>query len=239
MPTNSPFYSFTTFAHYPVIQGYFDRTIGSVTTDHTLDVKALGEMATILSVRPTQIKLMNQVHTASVAVVTANSPQISMEVDGLVTQMKDVILGVKTADCLPIIFYDPVHKIGGICHAGFKGLLAGVIEETVSVMKRLGAIPTDMLVGIGPHICGNCYTVNADRIAAFIAKYPKLTDFYLSREDDYLLDLQKVALYSLNDVGITGNHIEVAPYCTNHMNDLFFSRRAEKTGIFLTVLGMK
>jgi YfiH family protein len=78
-------------------------------------------------------------------------------VDALVTADPGVPLGVLVADCLPVLFADPVARVAGAAHAGRRGLVAGVLQQTVAAMVELGAVPGRTAAVIGPAVCGRCY----------------------------------------------------------------------------------
>lgn len=238
MQRNTAFHTFSLFSAFPVLQGYFDRTIGTVMHDGHTDQDVLERMASILGCDSSTFRIMSQVHGNAISYVDEQSAQITPHVDGLLTDKKQLILGTKTADCLPIIFYDPVHQIIATCHAGYKGLLQKIIQETLTKMNEQGSQSSDIMVGIGPSICGSCYSVPEDRITAFGSIYPELRAYYTQQEGTYFLDLQKIARYILESEGVSADHIEFSPFCTKEHTDRFYSRRAEPTGIFLTVIGM-
>lgn len=232
-------YTFSLFKTFPsLIHGYFPRSFGSVTHDYKPFSPTLTNIADNLSISVESIKLMNQVHGGHVSLITTTSPQVSSDYDGLVTNQRGVFLGVKTADCLPILFYDPAQKIIGVCHAGYKGLLADVIPHTLKQMKDLGSSLNDILVGIGPSICDSCYNVEKERIDLFRKKYPEMNNVYKEIGGKYYLDLRKIAQGILEKKGIVPEHIELAPFCTKENPTLFFSRRNEPNGVFLTGIGM-
>ncbi|MGY0536740.1 peptidoglycan editing factor PgeF [Nocardioides sp. YJ-D4] len=82
------------------------------------------------------------------------------EADGIVTTERDLVLLVRTADCVPVLFADEAAGVIGAAHAGRKGMAAGVVPETIARMRALGA--TRISAWVGPHVCGKCYEVPAE-----------------------------------------------------------------------------
>lgn len=101
---------------------------------------------------------MRQVHGADV--VLAGSGGTRPACDGLVTTALGEALLVRVADCVPVLLADPEAGVIGAAHAGRKGLVAGVVPETIDRMRALGA--TELVAWVGPHICGGCYEVPAE-----------------------------------------------------------------------------
>ena len=239
MQSHNERFSFSVFETLPNIShGYFTRDFGSVATADDFPLDTFKKIASNLSIPVSSIKLMDQIHSGDVCLITSASSQISKNVDGLVTKGKGIFLGIKTADCLPLIFYDPLNHTIGACHAGYKGLLADIIPNTLKEMKKIGAEMKNVLVGIGPSICNSCYNIKDERLALFTKKFPTVSEFYETKDGMYFLDLKKIALSILKNEGINEKHVETSPYCTKEHNDLFFSRRVEKEGVFLTGIGM-
>ncbi len=98
---------------------------------------------------------LSQVHGRHVAVAAPGEPR--PQGDGLVTDRPDVVLLVRAADCVPVLFADPAAGVLGAAHAGRAGVAAGVVPATVQAMRDLGA--ADVTAWIGPHVCGACYEV--------------------------------------------------------------------------------
>lgn len=236
MINSSFFHTFKFLEKFPLVQGYVERSMGSMSFDKESQVPLY--FLDQLQIDVSALKFMNQTHGDKVQEVNTDSPLITENVDGLVTKTKGIILGVKTADCLPLIFYDAEKHIVSACHAGYKGLLVGSIQQTIDHMIRLGSNARDVVVGIGPSICGSCYNVTEDRIQLFIQKYPLMTNIFKKDEKEYFLDLRQVAVSILETKGITRDRIEFSPFCTKEDNEKFFSRRVEARGVFLTIIGM-
>jgi len=109
------------------------------------------------------LKTLNQVHSASVITIY-NKAEITsnIQADALITSVPNILLGVKTADCVPILFFDIENKIIAAAHAGWKGALAGIIENTILAMKNIGADISTIVTSIGPCIQQKSYEVSQD-----------------------------------------------------------------------------
>ena len=149
---------------------------------------------------------------------------IKLGVDGLITESLGQILVIKTADCLPILMYDPGQKKVAAIHAGRKGLLKGIIENTI---EALDSQPSSLIVGIGPHIRRCCYYLK-ERDQDFIlhSQWKKYTE---KRGEKLYFDLTQIALDKFLDFGIKQENIEDCGICTFCQAERFFSARRKES----------
>jgi YfiH family protein len=160
----------------------------------------------------------------------------SLEADALVTNVEGVVLKIMTADCVPIILYDPRRRAIGSVHAGWKGTQAEIVRKTLEKMTKLyGSDPHDVLVGIGPAIGGCCYEVGSE-VAEHFADYPDAVQ--AQPNGKYLLDLKAVNAQQLRSAGIQDTHLEISSVCTACESKRFFSYRAENgcSGRFMSCI---
>lgn len=183
---------------------------------------------------------MHQVHGNHVVLVKDTSVLQIPDTDGLLTKKKNIPLGVLTADCLPILLYDPKKEIVGVAHAGYKGIMKGIVHEIVQKFREQESNPRDMMVGVGPGIGVCCYTVGRDRIEMFQKTFPKFRDYYRREGGKYFLDLKKLAFLQLREEGVPDAQIEIADICTGDTNSEFYSYRkeGEQSGRFISVIGL-
>lgn len=113
---------------------------------------------------------MRQTHSADVAVIPAPPPRMPTA-DALVTTTADLVLCVRAADCVPVLFADDAAGVIGCAHAGRTGLAAGVVPATARRLRALGA--EELVAVIGPHICGGCYEVPAQLCEEVSAVVPE------------------------------------------------------------------
>lgn len=182
------------------------------------------------------IILAEQIHENKVAIINNNNTNLIKSADGLVTNQR-LTLGIRTADCLPIFFYDSRNKIIAAVHAGWKGLSLRIIESVIKAMKRMGANYHDLIVTIGPHIQDCCYDVSIDRVKKFL-KLTGSKDIAVFRNNSWYLNLSEVALCQLKLTGINYKNIEVSDVCTScDFRFWSFRRDKEKAGRMINVIG--
>ena len=131
---------------------------------------------------------------------------------------------VTIADCLPIVVYDPILRIVGIAHAGWRGILAGVGESLVREFQKLGTNAENLIVGIGPGICQKHFVVKKTTLDHFKDEYPKSC---LVRNHDGYVDLKRCLSEQLLKAGVAKSNLEVATECTVCNNYYFGSFRQE------------
>ncbi|HTC95729.1 MAG TPA: peptidoglycan editing factor PgeF [Terriglobales bacterium] len=187
--------------------------------------------------------------------------------DGMITNKRGLVLGIQTADCLPILIADPVNKAIGAFHAGWRGTLARIVEKGVGAMRmHFGSDPAWLLAAIGPGIGGCCYNVGAEVQAEFESQFDYAQDLFHSvfesdpvRERYPLLfmtarapghsdlgpqlhlDLVKANRMQLVRAGLKEENISASKLCTACNVKLLFSYRAEhgKTGRMMAAIGIK
>ncbi len=111
--------------------------------------------------RPLPLVTLNQAHGTKVLHVTESEVR-DQEGDGLVTDLKEIALGILTADCGPVLFYDPSTHIIGACHAGWRGAKEGIIQATLKGMEDLGAKRSQIYATLGPTIQQQDYEVGPE-----------------------------------------------------------------------------
>lgn len=157
------------------------------------------------------------------------------EADGLISNHKSFCLTVMVADCLPLIYFDVKEKVLGIAHAGWKGTYLSIASKVVEKMRRVfKSNPKNILVGIGPSICGEHYTIGVDRLEILPKKYFKPEFVKRITEDRWILNLWNLNIHQLIQNGVPKKNIELSGICTWENNNLFYSNRKEgKTGRFM------
>jgi YfiH family protein len=145
------------------------------------------------------------------------------QADALVTNKPGIVLGILTADCLPILFADTKKKIIGAAHAGWKGAFDGVIESTLEAMHKLGA--DDIIATIGPAIAQKSYEVGPEFIGRFVQQHIGNVNYFIpsAKPDHHLFDLPGYAQQRLQQAGIT--KINLLAHDTCFEENRFFSYR--------------
>lgn len=165
--------------------------------------------------------------------------------DGLVTDEKRVVLMTFFADCVPLMFYDPVRKAVGNAHSGWRGTVLRMGQKMTECMAReFGSKPEDIRAVIGPSICRRCYEVSGDVIEEFDRVFsPKYRDeLYTEKQNGHFqLDLWAANRIILEEAGLKPEHISVSGLCTYENPDLLFSHRFTngRRGNLSAVIGLR
>ncbi len=233
-------YKFSIFKNYKnLIHGTSTKYYGSMKKDSIESTRNQPKFLSDLNIPDEEFVRLHQVHSSAVHTILEGNGLTKKTGDGMVTDQKNIFMGVSTGDCLPIFFYDPDKNTTAIIHAGYMGLLLGIIHEVVVKLKKIGVMPESTRVGIGPGIGIECYDVPEERVKKFRKQYPKLKDFYEIREQKYYLSLSAIAEQLLLANGFMKENIEVANICTSCHTDEFFSYRKDidKNRRFMNVIG--
>lgn len=189
-----------------------------------------------------------QIHSADVRVVRDidDAADGDHKMDALVSDARGVILGVKTADCVPVLIGDPKTKSFAAIHAGWRGTVDSIVLNAIAKLRELyGADPADFVAAIGPAAGCENYEIGQDVIDAFAEKFPGSEHLFTpTKEGHALIDLHTANREQLTSAGVDPKNIAIAPFCTMERTDLFFSYRREKrvygkTGRLMSVVGLK
>ena len=152
-------------------------------------------------------------------------------IDALITDEEGLILSCFSADCVPILFYDPIRKAVGACHSGWRGTKGKILRNVVEEMrKHFSSNPAEILIAIGPSICKEQYVVSEDLALSFLEDYPDLGEDTASpiqriSKDKFQLDLWDLNRRIALNCGIKEENISISGYCTMENPELFFSHR--------------
>jgi YfiH family protein len=183
-------------------------------------IKIIFSNEQIDNINPNKLQAsMQQTHSTNVKIVD-KSNLVSMDTDGIFTKNKDISLKIKTADCLPIFFYNESPFFIGVVHAGWKGLKEGIIENAYAVIRsNIKDISTAQVL-IGPSISQKNYEVQDEFIDYFGSK------FIANKNGKLFLDLQYIAASQLKSLGV--ENVKDVEECT-YENELYHSYRRDKT----------
>jgi polyphenol oxidase len=186
----------------------------------------------------------DQCHTDNVRVIgNTDGPEDLSQTDALVTCRPGVAMIVLTADCVPVLLYDPVKQVIAAVHAGWKGTALQIVSKAIHEMVSIySSDPADILAGIGPSISRSAYEVGDDLSRLFRLVFtddtPVIRENPLTGKDH--IDLQDANRILLRRAGLKDEHIEVSGLCTFSNPELFFSARRDgfhtgrfASGIFL------
>ena len=215
---------------------------GSVGDDPSNVVENRIRVFDALGRKPGSIHDVWLVHSTDIVYADAPRPlnEPSVKADIVLTNNPEVSLYMRFADCVPLLFHDPVKKVIGLSHAGWIGTIKGVGRKTVEGMQaRYGSNPKDIVVGIGPSISVDRYEVRDDVADPFREAYGKEAEQIVqNRDGKTYLDLWKANEIQLRNAGV--EQIQVSGICTASNTDDWFSHRAEmgKTGRFGALMAL-
>jgi YfiH family protein len=170
-----------------------------------------------------ELYLPIQKHTGEVVIIEHDlTPVIA---DSVLTRRKRLAIGVQTADCVPILLYDPVRQIAGAVHAGWRGSAAGIIRNTIETMREhFFSASANIILAIGPSIKGSCYRVGED-VAGAITKATCIGDYVFTTEGRFYVDLPAANRLQALSEGILPEHIWMSDECTHCLPEKYYSYR--------------
>lgn len=183
-----------------------------------------------------------QVHGEDVIYVDKPRPTEvhHLKADAVITNKPEVTLFMRFADCVPIFLYDPVNKVVGLVHSGWKGTIKKVAKTAIlGMVQNYGSNPKNILAGIGPSICVEHYSIGPEIVELVLKSFGNLGNRLLLTEDGTVkFDLWEANRHLLVEAGLTG--IEMSGLCTaGNLND-WYSHRGEngKTGRFGALISL-
>lgn len=196
-----------------------------------------------LEINPERLVFPKQSHSATARIIDARffamhgeeRKHLLDETDALITNLRGVCIAVKTADCVPVLLYDPKQRVVAAIHAGWRGTVQNIIGATINRMKdEFGSDPSDLVAGIGPSVSPEIYEVGNEVWQQFNRLFYHAAD--PSKPGKRQLDLRKANFHALCLSGIPPGQIEDAQICTFSDRRRFFSARrdGQKTGRMAT-----
>jgi hypothetical protein len=224
-------------------------------------------MSAIDPAEETRLVTLRQIHS-DVIHLGAPAGAKAPKGDALATQDAGVLLGVQTADCVPILLADVRQRAVAAIHAGWRGTVARIVTKTLGRMRmEFGTRTRDVVAAVGPAIGGGCYEVGADVAQAFASQFPAAAGWFdgpfaqLAHGEEPLwlpwltmmppghvpppprvqLDLRAANRWQLLDAGVPETQVHVSDLCTACRADLLFSyrREHEKAGRMMAVIGLR
>lgn len=189
------------------------------------------------SVLPYPVVTGHQVHGTKIAVISA--PDTSRDelegFDAFITNVRGCAIAVRTADCIPVLLYDPVREAVAAVHSGWKGTLNRISQKTVMKMRdEFGTDPADLLAVIGPGICRKCFQVGEEVVNYFKGNGIDINPIYSwdgpkeegTMKGGHHLDLIEENRILLLESGVNPENIQISGICT-YEDQRFFSARRE------------
>ena len=207
---------------YGVSPPPFDSlNLGLKTSDNTLNIRNNHEIVyNYLGIDETQAAFMEQVHGDTV--IVSETGGISPKTDGLITSKCGLMLGVKIADCIPLLLFEPVHNVIGAIHCGWRSIKANIAEKAIAKMvDELQASPENIVAVMGPSAESCCYEIGRDIAAHFNSSS------LIERNGLLYLDLKAELRVHLLTGGLISSNIEIISDCTICNKELYFSHRRD------------
>ena len=203
--------------------------IGSKDKKETVQ-KNLELVAKAFNIQKKQLMLMNQTHSSKVQIIDGKNNSQRIDADAMLTNNYELALCVLTADCAPILVYENDKKIIGCIHAGWKGAVSGVIDNTLNKIIEMGGNTKKLDVCIGPCIAQESYEVKNDFYSKFNEESVENDSFFLKKENDsFNFDLRGFVIKKFNSYGVYKiGTINIDSFANK--KEYFSHRRAKKLG---------
>lgn len=221
-----------------ILQGTTVVSLGDFNFFHGQDRwqvrKNIKSLKNLLHCSTAPLVLVQQVHGCRIKTVRTK-PKTGLSFfsgfDALITEKRGLMLGILTADCLPVFLFDRRKKAIGLVHAGWRGIAQGIVPATIAKMKRFyHSQPADLVVGIGPHISRRNYEVDASTAEKLGLKAKGKTR----------VSLAGLVKDQLKQVGVPGRSITETATCTYASKQCYsYRRQAKETGRMLSFLLLK
>ena len=213
--------------------------VDAFTTDRTIGRKIPG------------VVYPHQTHTDKIYAISSDFFLLSLTerkaalegVDALISNAKNIIMGISTADCIPVIVYDPIHHAAAAIHAGWKGTRLRIVSKTLQEMQKVyGTNPSDCTAAIGPGISQDSFEVGQEVVDAFVEAGFEMDDYVIMKKKPHI-DLKALNKLQLTTMGVKENNIIVSDVDTFTDVDYFSARREQhgdvKCGRILSGLMLK
>lgn len=175
-----------------------------------------------IGIKKNKLILLNQIHSNKIHYLIKNRKK-KLKGDAILTNCKGLALGILTADCAPIFFYDPNKKIIGAVHAGWKGSFKNITKKVIDFYLKKGSNLSDIYVVIGPCISQRNYEVKINFKNSFIKQSPGNIKYFESRSNKIFFSLRNYIFGQLLKFGL--KNIEIIKKDTFNVKNNFFSAR--------------
>ncbi len=173
---------------------------------------------------------VTQVHGTYIYNVDTDQESQKTRADGIISSFSQgLVLEAYGADCMTLLIVDPAVRRVAAVHAGWRGVLSGIVTQAVAIFVELGSSEDDLRVAIGPHICSTCFEVDSDVAELFRKKFANPYIIQDAGRKSYI-HLELCVRTQLGIAGICEGSIVSVAGCTKHEGDRFFSYRNEGTG---------
>jgi hypothetical protein len=226
------------------------------------------KFAAAVGARKMRLITLRQFHSDVIFLAASSTDGEAPKADALITNTPGLLLGVQTADCVPVLLADTKRRAVAAIHAGWRGTLARIVQKTLGRMRmEFGTRARDVVAALGPAIGGGCYEVGPEVAQAFATQFSPAAEWFdgpfeqLAHGEEPLwlpwltmmppghvpppprvqLDLRAANRWQLVDAGVPEKQIDASDLCTACRTDLLFSYRREgaKTGRLMAVIGIR
>ena len=182
-----------------------------------------------LEIADERLVLPRQTHSDAIAIVTHETPQQALEgVDAVITHEEGLCIGVSTADCIPLLYFDAQHRVVAAVHAGWRGTVSGIAQKTLHMMQEVyGTKSENLQVVVGPGISARAFEVGEEVVEAF-----RNANFEMERihhvnpqTQKSHLDLWEANVGLLVKEGVRLENVHVSGICTYTSHEAYFSAR--------------
>ena len=210
----------------------FNDNILAITHTEKSDYSRI-EIANILGQTSQNLAIPLQTHSTNVRYI--DKPGEVENCDGLIAHESNLVLSLQTADCIPIFLFDEVTGLRGLIHAGWRGIVGGIVKNAIEVMVAHQSKAEDIKVALGPSICKKCFEVGSEVAAKFETKYKNK-----GLKDKWLVDLHGKVKCQLLDLGIILLNIKSSHICSYENKDYCSYRRdSVAAGRMFSFMGVK
>jgi YfiH family protein len=210
---------------------YASLSFSAAAGDSPKNVEAnLALAAAALGIDANRLYFASQVHGCAGLSVTGNEDRndvLRLEADAIAGQNPRAAVCVRVADCVPILVGDRARGAAVAIHAGWKGLVAGVVEQGLAVLQQAGSSPRDLVCAIGPHITLPAFEVSDDVARALRACSSDKDVVETSYGPKPHVDLARITRAKLTTAGVRDDSVEFVPGCTFREAERFFSFRRD------------
>lgn len=198
------------------------------------------QLAEILEIKPNQLVFPRQTHSNKVLEILKIPEQEILDIDALVTNKTGICICVQTADCVPILLFDPARNVIAVVHAGWRGTVAKIVSETVALIKNnYKCAPENILAVIGPSISPEVYEVGEEVKNAAIKNIPNSEKTILTKTESKIhFNLWEANRQLLLLEGVPADNIQITGECSFNQKDKYFSARRDGTNTGRMVSGI-
>jgi YfiH family protein len=236
MLCDSSYYTSSKLGRIPgIYHGYSTRALGDMRQD-----KKRKQYLRLLDVPRETLVMGEQVHNNRVVVLNGSSKKLLHGVDGLLVRKNHIssAVAVRVADCVPLLLSDTRGSIIAAVHAGWSGVLSGVVPNAIKECIRLGIHPKDIVAAIGPHIGQCCYAVPRERAMRFMAMFGNDAKLVVRKNKTWYVNIGYAVRRQLRDSGIKADNIDECDICTAENKDQFYSFRRDTKDSFGEILAV-